>query len=289
MDDPTQTQPRPPFPEQEQEPPGREADMQPLADHGEESYVGHGRLKDKVALITGADSGIGRAVALAFAREGADVAISYLDEHDDARGAARSVEEAGRRALTISGDVGSEPHCRSLVARTIRELGRLDVLVNNAAFQREHEDIAEFTPEEVDHTFRTNVYAMFWLCQAALPHLPRGGAIINVASIQAYEPSPTLLAYASTKGAIVTFSKALSKQAIERGVRVNVVAPGPVWTPLIPSTMPDETLASFGEDTPIGRAAQPAELAGAFVFLASDDSRYITGEVIGVTGGKLLP
>jgi NAD(P)-dependent dehydrogenase (short-subunit alcohol dehydrogenase family) len=270
-------------------PPGREAEMSPRPDHGERSYRGSGRLAGKVALVTGGDSGIGRAVALAFAREGADVAISYLDEHVDARGAARSVEEAGRRALTISGDVGSEAHCRSLVDRTIRELGRIDVLVNNAAFQREHEGLDEFTAEEIERTFRTNVYAMFWLCQAALPHLPRGGAIINVASIQAYEPSPSLLAYASTKGAIVTFSKALSKKAIERGVRVNVVAPGPVWTPLIPSTMPDETLESFGRDTPIGRAAQPAELAPAFVFLASDDSRYITGEVIGVTGGKPLP
>jgi NAD(P)-dependent dehydrogenase (short-subunit alcohol dehydrogenase family) len=270
-------------------PPGRESAMSPRPDHGEESYRGSGRLTGKVALVTGGDSGIGRAVALAFAREGADVAIAYLDEHDDARGAARSVEEAGRRALTISGDVGSEAHCRTLVDRTIRELGRIDVLVNNAAFQREHEDIADFTADEIDRTFRTNVYAMFWLCQAALPHLPRGGTIINVASIQAYEPSPTLLAYASTKGAIVTFSKALSKQAIERGVRVNVVAPGPVWTPLIASTMPDESLESFGQDTPIGRAAQPAELAPAFVFLASDDSRYITGEVIGVTGGKPLP
>ena len=270
-------------------PPGRESAMSPRPDHGEESYRGSGRLTGKVALVTGGDSGIGRAVALAFAREGADVAIAYLDEHDDARGAARSVEEAGRRALTISGDVGSEAHCRTLVDRTIRELGRIDVLVNNAAFQREHEDIADFTADEIDRTFRTNVYAMFWLCQAALPHLPRGGTIINVASIQAYEPSPTLLAYASTKGAIVTFSKALSKQAIERGVRVNVVAPGPVWTPLIPSTMPDESLEAVGQDTPIGRAAQPAELAPAFVFLASDDSRYITGEVIGVTGGKPLP
>ena len=273
----------------ENPPPGRETEMSPEPDHGERSYRGSGRLTGKVALITGGDSGIGRAVALAFAREGADVAISYLDEHEDARGAARSVEEAGRRALTISGDVGSEAHCRSLVDRTIRELGRLDVLVNNAAFQRVHDDIADFGSEELDRTFRTNVYAMFWLCQAAMPHLPRGGTIINVASIQAYEPSPTLLAYATTKGAIVTFSKALSKQAIERGVRVNVVAPGPVWTPLIPSTMPDETLESFGADTPIGRAAQPSELAPAFVFLAAEDSRYITGEVIGVTGGKLLP
>ena len=269
-------------------PPGREAAMSPRPDHGERSYRGSGRLTGKVALVTGGDSGIGRAVALAFAREGADVAISYLDEHDDARGAARAVEEAGRRALTISGDIGSELHCRSLVDRTIRELGRLDVLVNNAAFQREHQDIAEFTAEEIERTFRTNVYAMFWLCQAALPHLPRGGAIINVASIQAYEPSPTLLAYASTKGAIVTFSKALSKQAIERGVRVNVVAPGPVWTPLIPSTMPDETLESFGEDTPVGRAAQPAELAPAFVFLASDESRYVTGLPMTIDAGSML-
>jgi NAD(P)-dependent dehydrogenase (short-subunit alcohol dehydrogenase family) len=269
--------------------PGTTGGMDEQPDHGEKSYQGSGRLQDKRAVVTGGDSGIGRAVALAFAREGADVAIAYLDEHADARGAARSVEEAGRRALTISGDIGSEAHCRSLVDRTIRELGRIDVLVNNAAFQREHEDIAEFTSEELERTFRTNVFAMFWLCQAALPHLPRGGSIINVSSIQAYEPSPTLLAYATTKGAIVTFSKALSKQAIERGVRVNVVAPGPVWTPLIPSTMPDETLESFGADTPIGRAAQPAELAPAFVFLASDESRYITGEVIGVTGGKLLP
>ena len=273
----------------ENPPPGRESAMSPKPDHGEATYRGSARLTGKVALITGGDSGIGRAVALAFAREGADVAISYLDEHADARGAARSVEEAGRRALTIAGDVGSEAHCRSLVDRTIRELGRIDILVNNAAFQREHEDIGEFTSEELERTFRTNVFAMFWLCQAALPHLPRGGSIINVSSIQAYEPSPTLLAYATTKGAIVTFSKALAKQAIERGVRVNVVAPGPVWTPLIPSTMPDETLETFGADTPIGRAAQPAELAPAFVFLASDESRYIAGEVIGVTGGKLLP
>ena len=270
-------------------PPGHENAMSPAPDHGESSYRGSGRLTGKVALVTGGDSGIGRAVALAFAREGADVAISYLDEHEDARGAARSVEEAGRRALTISGDIGSEAHCRTLVDRTIRELGRIDVLVNNAAFQRTHQDISEFTAEELERTFRTNIFAMFWLCQAALPHLPRGGTIINVASIQAYDPSPKLMAYASTKGAIVTFSKALARQAIERGVRVNVVAPGPVWTPLIPSTMPEETIDTFGADTPIGRAAQPAELAPAFVFLASEDSRYITGEVIGVTGGELLP
>ena len=280
--------PTPPFDTEKQAPPGHESAMQPAPDHGEASYRGSGKLTGKVALVTGGDSGIGRAVALAFAREGADVAIAYLDEHDDAQGAARSVEEAGRRAITIAGDITDEAHCRSLVERTRSELGRIDVLVNNAAFQRTHENIADFSTEELERTFRTNVYAMFWLCQSALPHLPEGGAIINVASIQAYDPSPSLLAYASTKGAIVTFSKALSKQAIERGVRVNVVAPGPVWTPLIPSTMPQEQVESFGKDTTIGRPAQPAELAPAFVFLASDDSRFITGEVMGVTGGDFV-
>ena len=188
----------------------------------------------------------------------------------------------------MPGDITDEAHCRSLVDRTVREFGRLDLLVNNAAFQRTHADIGDFSTEELERTFRTNVYAMFWLCQAAMPHLPQGGSIINVASIQAYDPSPTLLAYASTKGAIVTFSKALSKQAIERGIRVNVVAPGPVWTPLIPSTMPEEQVEKFGQDTPLGRPAQPAELAPAFVFLASDESRFITGEVMGVTGGQFV-
>jgi NAD(P)-dependent dehydrogenase (short-subunit alcohol dehydrogenase family) len=280
--------PTAPFDTRDQAPPGHESQMTPAADHGEASYRGSGKLTGRVALITGGDSGIGRAVALAFAREGADVVIAYLDEHDDARESARAVEEAGRRVLTIDGDITDEAHCRSLIDRTLREFGRIDLLVNNAAFQRTHENIAEFSTEELDRTFHTNVYAMFWLCQAAMPHLPEGGAIINTASIQAFDPSPSLLAYASTKGAIVTFSKALSKQAIERGVRVNVVAPGPVWTPLIPSTMPQEQVKSFGKDTTIGRPAQPAELAPAFVFLASDDSRFITGEVMGVTGGDFV-
>jgi hypothetical protein len=262
--------------------------MDPVPDHGEATYVGHGRLTGKVALVTGGDSGIGRAVALAFAREGADVVISYLDEHEDARGAARSVEDAGRRALTIAGDLVDEAHCRMLVQRTVREFGRLDLLVNNAAFQRTHESIAEVSSEEFDRTMKTNIYAMFWLCRAALPHLPEGGSIINTASIQGYQPSPSLLAYATTKGAIITFSKALSAEVIDRGVRVNVVAPGPVWTPLIPATMPPEQVKTFGQDTPLGRPAQPSELAGAFVFLASEESRFITGEVIGVTGGKFL-
>jgi NAD(P)-dependent dehydrogenase (short-subunit alcohol dehydrogenase family) len=263
--------------------------MKPAADHGERSYEGHDRLRGRAALVTGADSGIGRAVAIAFAREGADVVISYLEEHEDARETARWVEDAGRRAVLAPGDIGDEGRCRELVALSLRELGRLDILVNNAAFQRTHESIADISSDEFDRTFKTNVYAMFWLSKHALPHLSEGSAIINTASIQAYQPSPTLLAYASTKGAIVTFSKALSTQVIERGVRVNVVAPGPVWTPLIPSTMPAEEVKTFGKDTPLGRPAQPAELAPVYVFLASAESRYITGEVIGVTGGKPLP
>jgi NAD(P)-dependent dehydrogenase (short-subunit alcohol dehydrogenase family) len=268
--------------------PGLDSEMRPLADHGEASYRGHGRLEGKVAIVTGGDSGIGRAVAIAYAREGADVVISYLSEDSDAQETARLVEGAGRRALLITGDISREAQCRRIIERTLRTMGRLDILVNNAAFQRTHETMLDIESAEFDHTFRTNVHAMFWLCQLALPHLPADGVIINVASIQAYQPSPTLLAYASTKGAIVTFSKALAQEVIERGVRVNVVAPGPVWTPLIPATMPAEQVRTFGKDTPMGRPAQPAELAGAFVFLASDESRFITGEVIGVTGGKPL-
>ncbi len=281
--------PKPPLPEQEQAPPGLEQEMTPAPDFGEDSYRGYGRLKDKAALITGGDSGIGRAVALAFAREGADVLISYLaEEEEDAQQTARLVEEAGRRCVPVAGDITAEAHCQELVRRAIAEFGHLDVLVNNAAFQRVHDSIEEFTAEEFDRTFRTNVYAMFHLCKAAVPHIPEGGAIINVASIQAYQPSPELLAYASTKGAIVTFSKALAEMLAERGIRVNVVAPGPIWTPLIPATMPPEKTKNFGKDTPLGRPGQPAELAPLFVFLASQESSYITGEVVGVTGGKPL-
>ncbi|MDB4887456.1 MAG: short-chain dehydrogenase/reductase [Gemmatimonadetes bacterium] len=281
---------KPPFPKARKvRAPGLESELRPAADHGETSYRGSGRLEGKVALVTGADSGIGRAVALAFAREGADVAISYLSEEEDAAETVRLVEGAGRRAVSIAGDISREAHCRRVVERTVRRLGRLDILVNNAAFQRTHESMLDIPSAEFEYTFRTNVFAMFWLCQAALEHLPEGGVIINTASIQAYQPSPTLLAYASTKGAIVTFSKALSEEVIKRGIRVNVVAPGPVWTPLIPSTMPLEDVKTFGKDTPLGRPGQPAELAPAYVFLASDDSRYITGEVIGVTGGQPLP
>jgi NAD(P)-dependent dehydrogenase (short-subunit alcohol dehydrogenase family) len=280
--------PQPPFPRRKQPPPGLDSEMQPAADHGEQSYRGHERLLGKVALVTGGDSGIGRAVALAFAREGADVLVSYLNEHDDAKETVRLVEEAGRRATAVAGDIGREAHCRALVERTVRKFGKIDVLVNNAAFQRSYESIADIPTAEFEQTYRTNVFAMFWLCQHALPHMAAGSTIINTASIQAYQPSAELLPYASTKGAIVTFSKALSSQAIKRGVRVNVVAPGPVWTPLIPATMPEEQVESFGKDTPMGRPAQPAELAPVFVFLASDESRYVTGEVIGVTGGEPL-
>ncbi len=280
---------KPPFPEQQQTPPGSTSAMRPIPDHGEESYHGHNRLTGKVALITGGDSGIGRAVALAFAREGADVAISYLSEDEDAAETARLVRDAGRQALTIAGDIGDEAHCQALVRRTVQEFGYLDILVNNAAFQMSHEGLADLPSEEIGRTFRTNVLAIFYLSKAALPQLRQGGAIINTASIEAYKPAPTLLAYAATKGAIVTFTKGLAQDLIKRGIRVNAVAPGPVWTPLIPATMPPEQTAKFGQDGPMGRPAQPAELAPTYVFLASDDSRYITGEIIGVTGGQPLP
>jgi NAD(P)-dependent dehydrogenase (short-subunit alcohol dehydrogenase family) len=261
--------------------------MTPRADHGEESYRGLGRLRDRVALITGGDSGIGKAVALAFAREGADVAISYLPvEESDAVDTCRWVEQAGRRALRVAGDIQHETQCVDMVERTLKEYGRFDILVNNAAFQRTHDRIEDFSSEELEQTFRTNVYAMFWLCKAALPRMAAGSAIINVASIQAFDPSPTLLLYAATKAAIVNFTKSLSQMAMETGVRVNAVAPGPVWTPLIPSTMPEEKVKTFGQHTSFGRAAQPVEIAPVFVFLASNEARFVSGEVYGVTGGQ---
>jgi NAD(P)-dependent dehydrogenase (short-subunit alcohol dehydrogenase family) len=284
--DPKGAGPRPPFPEQQQQPPGLEAEMTPRPDYGEQSYRGHGRLTGKAALITGGDSGIGRAVALAFAREGADVLISYLNEEPDAQETVRAVQAAGRQGVAVAGDIGDERHCRALVERAVREFGRLDILVNNAAFQMTHEGVADLPAAELERTFRTNVYAMFYLCQAALPRLEQGGTIINTASVQAYQPSPSLLAYAATKGAIVTFTKALAEEALQRGVRVNAVAPGPVWTPLIVSTTPPEQASQFGQQSQYERPAQPAELAPLYVFLASPESGYITGEVVGVTGGK---
>ncbi|WP_299931305.1 glucose 1-dehydrogenase [uncultured Nocardioides sp.] len=257
-------------------------------DHGEETYVGHDRLLDQVAVITGGDSGIGRAVALAFAREGADVVIAFLEgEHDDARETARLVEDAGRRAVLVPTDLVEESACQALVDTAVDELGRIDILVNNAAYQMAQPGgIADITTEQLDRVMRTNVYAMFWLCRMALPHMRRGSTIINTSSIQSSQPSPALLDYASTKAAIVNFTRGLARAVAEQGIRVNSVAPGPIWTPLIPATMPDDKVASFGQDTPLGRAGQPAEVATAFVFLASPESSYITGEVIAVTGGN---
>jgi len=285
--DPKQQGPQPDYPQPPIEAPGSPAEMTPAPDHGERSYQGLGRLKDRVALITGADSGIGRAVAIAFAREGADVIISCLvEEARDAEQTRRWVEEAGRTALVVPGDLREEAYCTALVDRAFETFDHLDILVNNAAFQSTHESIEAFSTEEFERTFRTNVYALFWLCRASLPRMRPGSVIINTASIQAFDPSPTLLAYAPTKAAIVNFTKALAQMAIKSGVRVNAVAPGPVWTPLIPSTMPEESVRSFGSDTAFGRTAQPVEIAPLFVFLASNEARYVTGEVYGATGGK---
>src|SRR5215216_1015779 len=287
--DPKELEPQPPFPEQQQEPVGLESEMEPRPDYGEESYRGSGKLQGKAAIITGGDSGIGRAVALAFAREGADVLISYLDEHSDADETVRIVEKEGRRCIAIAGDIGEEAHCRQIVQRALQEFGQLDILVNNAAYQMSIQSIQEVSEEELVHTYRTNIFAMFFLCKAGLPEMQPGSTIINTTSIQAYQPTASLLPYSTTKGAILTFTKALSEEAIQQGVRVNAVAPGPVWTPLIPATMPPEQAAKFGQDTVFERPAQPADLAPSYVFLASQESRYITGEVIGVTGGKPLP
>jgi NAD(P)-dependent dehydrogenase (short-subunit alcohol dehydrogenase family) len=269
--------------------PGHEDEIRPAPDHGEDSYRGSGRLEGRKALITGGDSGIGRAVAIAFAREGADVAVAHLpDEQADGDETVRLVEAAGRRGLSLPGDLSDPAYCKEIVDRTASELGGLDILVNNAAFQMAHEGLEEISTEELEHTFRTNILAMFHTCKAALAHMQPGAAIVNTASEQAYQPSPSLLAYAATKAAIVNFSKGLAQQVAERGIRVNAVAPGPIWTPLIPATMPDEEVAAFGEQAPIGRAGQPAEVAPAFVFLASDESSYISAEVVGVTGGTPL-
>ncbi|MGH8728129.1 MAG: SDR family oxidoreductase [Burkholderiales bacterium] len=280
---------KPPFPEQEQEWPGDESGMQPKPDYGEDSYRGSGRLQNKVALITGGDSGIGRAIALAFAREGADVLISYIKEDADAKETCRVVQAAGRKALAIPGNIGDESHCQRLIERAVSDFGKLDILVNNAAYQSVFESIAELPSEEWDMTLRTNIFAMFYLCKAALPKMQSGAAIINTASIQAYKPSPTLLAYATTKGAIVTFTKALAQEAIKKGIRVNAVAPGPVWTPLIPMSFEGKEVAEFGKESPMGRPAQPKEMAPIYVFLASSESSYVVGEVVGATGGKPLP
>ena len=266
--------------------PGVEGRMEPRADHGEESYRGSGKLEGLAAIVTGGDSGIGRAVCLAFAREGADVAVGYLAEKEDADAeeTKRLVEEAGRRCLLHRFDVQKRDECQRFVQRVVSDLGRLDVLVNNAAYQMSRESIEELTEEQVDRTFRTNIYGYIWMAQAVMPHLREGSVIINTGSITGMEGNPQLLDYASTKGAIHMFTKSLANNVADKGIRVNCVAPGPVWTPLIPSTFDHEHVVQFGTDTVWKRPAQPAELAGTYVYLASTDSKYVTGEILGVTG-----
>jgi hypothetical protein len=278
--------PKPPFPDQPQPMPGLTAKMDPVPDHGETSYKGHGRLAGKRALITGGDSGIGRAVAIAYAREGADVAISYLDEHEDAKDTARYVEEAGRKVLLLPGDISKPQQCRDIVAKTAEAFGGIDILVNNAAHQSSVESLEELTDEEVELTFKTNIIAMFTITKAALPHMQAGASIINTASVNADNPSPQLLHYAATKGAIENFTASLSQMLAEKGIRANSVAPGPIWTPLIPSTMPAEKVKSFGSQVPMKRPGQPVELAPVYVMLASDEASYVSGTMVAVTGGK---
>ena len=268
--------------------PGIEADMSLAPVVIREGYQGSGRLLGKVALISGGDSGIGRAAAVHFAREGADVAVIYLDETEDARATLAMIEAEGQRGLLLAGDIGDHSFCHEAVRQTVAQLGGLNVLVNNAAEQHPQESIADITPEQLERTFRTNIFAMFYLVQAALPHLQAGDSVINTASVTAYRGSPGLLDYASTKGAIVAFTRSLSGQLAKRKIRVNAVAPGPIWTPLIPSTFDADKVASFGQDVPLGRAGQPAEVAPAFVFLASDDASYVTGQVIHPNGGEII-
>jgi NAD(P)-dependent dehydrogenase (short-subunit alcohol dehydrogenase family) len=287
-EDPREKGPKPPHPSQQQEPPGLESEMNPRPDYGEQTYRGTGKLKGKAAVITGGDSGIGRAVALAFARESADVLISYLSEESDARETARVVEAAGRKCVAVAGDITVEAHCHAVIERAVKEFGKIDVLVNNAAFQMTRDSIEDISTEEFDRTLKTNLYAMFWLTKAAVAHMPEGGAVINTSSIQADSPSPELLPYAMTKAAIQNFTGGLAQMLGKRGIRANCVAPGPIWTPLIPATMPPEKVQSFGKNVALGRAGQPAELAPIFVLLASDESSYMAGATVAVTGGKPL-
>lgn len=285
LKDPKKAYDKPPFKKQDQNPPGSDMEMNPKADHGEESYKGSRKLEGRKAIITGGDSGIGRAVAIAFAREGADVLISYLDETEDAEETAHYVREAGKKAVLVPGDIQDESHCRKIIDRAVEEFGNIDILVNNAAFQMSRDSLQDISTDEWDRTFRTNIYAMFWLCKAAEPYLKPGSTIVNTTSINAYKPHPKLLAYAATKGAIQNFTANLGQILAEKGIRVNCVAPGPVWTPLIPSTMPADEVKSFGKSVPLKRPAQPAELAAAYVLLASKDSSYMTGSTVQVTGG----
>ena len=279
--------PQPPFESQEQtQPPGLTREMNPRPDHGEDSYKGSGRLADKKTIITGADSGIGRAVAIAYAREGADVLISYLNEHEDAEETRRLVEEAGRKAVLVPGDISDAAHCRAIIDKAVQEFGRIDVLVNNAAHQMTFEAIDEIPDEEWDYTFRTNIHAMFYLTKAAVPHMQPGSAIVNTTSVNADTPSPQLLAYATTKGAIQNFTAGLAQMLAEKGIRANSVAPGPIWTQLIPATMPSEKVQQFGKQVPMQRPGQPKECVPVYVLLASDEASYISGANVAITGGK---
>lgn len=283
---PPRSFPKPPFPKQQQSLPGSSKAMQPEPDYGEDSYKGANRLTDKKALITGADSGIGRAVALAFAREGADVVVSYLNEHEDAKETQRLVESAGRKCVLVPGDISKAEACRALIKKAVDALGRIDILVNNAAHQMSFESLEEIPDEEWDKTLATNISAMFYLTKAAMPHMKAGASIINTASINADVPNPTLLAYATTKGAIQNFTAGLAQLLAEKGIRANTVAPGPVWTPLIPASMPDEKVQNFGSQVPMKRPAQPCELAPVYVLLAADEASYVSGATVAVTGGK---
>jgi len=278
--------PKPPFPDQKQAMPGSSAAMDPQPDYGENSYRGSGRLEGKKAVITGADSGIGRAVALAFAREGADVLVSYYDEHEDAAETQRLIEAAGRQAVLVPGDLKESAHCRAIIQKAVEAFGRVDILVNNAAHQATFSDLEDIPDEEWDVTFRINIHSMFYLTKAAVPHMREGSAIINTTSVNADTPSPQLLAYATTKGAIQNFTGGLAQLLAEKGIRVNCVAPGPVWTPLIPSTMPAEKVKTFGSQVPMKRPGQPRELAPVYVMLASEEASYVSGATVAVTGGK---
>jgi NAD(P)-dependent dehydrogenase (short-subunit alcohol dehydrogenase family) len=281
------SEPRPESqPEQQQTPPGVLGEMTPKPDHGEESYQGSGKLAGKVAVITGGDSGIGRAVAIAFAREGADVLISYLSEHEDAQDTAKYVEDAGRRCVLVPGDLADRAHAKTIIPKAVEEFGKVDVLVNNAAFQMSHDSLEEVSDDEWDYTLAVNLSAMFTLCKDAIAHMQPGASIINSSSVNSDNPSPNLAPYAMTKAGIANFSASLAQMLAEKGIRVNSVAPGPIWTPLIPATMPPEKVGSFGEQVPIGRAGQPAELAPVYVLLASDEASYVSGARIAVTGGK---
>jgi NAD(P)-dependent dehydrogenase (short-subunit alcohol dehydrogenase family) len=285
MQNPQEQYPQPPTPEPPQSIPGTEAEMKLKPDHGEETYKGSGKLTGRKAIITGGDSGIGRAVAIAFAREGADVLISYLNEDQDAQETAKYIEAAGQKAVLVPGDISNEEHCKEIIKRAVSELGGLDILVNNAAFQMERESLQEISTEEWDRTFRVNIHAMFYLCKAAEPHLKPGSTVVNTTSVNAYKAPPKLIPYSATKAAIQNFTASLGQLWADKGIRVNCVAPGPIWTPLIPSTMSEDHVKSFGESVPLKRAGQPAELAPIYVLLASQDSSYMTCSTVQVTGG----